>query len=321
AAAPLAPAVPAAPASVRVGGRSPWSSGATGAARDAGFEEPVPEGGEPQVGRAGRAPRSDEVVELLWFDPDTTARLRLRWPALCDALEFAPLDPRHDMPNPDPDAARARHLHFGVLTEAEQTDPRGLTAALREAVSDTGRFTAPLIALGGELELPFDELETLRATAAALGPLASEDKKLKDAIASANEIADSPVLKGSPEVVRNFIGHLRKLYREAKRSFPQDYLDECVDRMLLSERRYQKKTVFGGECIRALLTPGAATSATLGTREPVPTYLPVALEKQLPLMKSFRARLVVEGHFKQDQYEAHACALRAISLGRVLAFA
>ncbi|MEQ9320323.1 MAG: DUF2169 domain-containing protein, partial [Polyangiaceae bacterium] len=255
----------------------------------------------------------DEVVELLWFDADATKRLRNSWPKLCDELEFAPRDDRHDSSSDDPAEARRHHLHFGVLTEARTNQVSELRHALREAISTTGRFTPPLVVLEGVLRFPFDPIEALRATAATVKPVSGDDKKLQEALEQVDELLQTPLLSGNTDTVGNFTKHLRTLYQESRRSLSIDYLDETVERMLLEQRRYQKRTLFGGPCIRALL----------GSRKDdkgLPTYLPESLADKLPMMTSFSTRIIGEGHVRQDQYEAQPHALRVITLGRVIRF-
>jgi hypothetical protein len=288
---------------------SPWMSAAERADRLADTSS-LPKVELPE----GRLPRRlpSEVVQLIWHDPEATERLRATFPQLCNALEFAPRDSRHDLPDRDPARARAHHLHFGVVTESEPVDARGLEQALRDAVSETGRFTPPLCVLRGLLRFPFDEVEVLRATAAALMPITGEDKKLGAALEQVKELLATPLVAGSSETVANFTRHLRKLYESTRRTLPVEYLDDTVERMLLGERRYQKRTLFGGTWIRALLALGAAAD------KPIPAYLPEGLATQLPMMVAFNARLVAEAHVKQDQYEPHPHALRVITLGRAI---
>jgi hypothetical protein len=270
--------------------------------------EPKPESKAPA---RRRAPEDRQVVELLWFDAKATGKLRVRWPALCDELDFAPRDPKHDLPAAEGRSAREHHVHFGVLTEAASHDVATIGAILRDAISDGGRFTPPLVLLRGRLSFPFEHVEILRATAASVAPLAGDDKKLKEALQQVKEVLDTPLVSGSSETVANFTGHLRKVYSQAKRSLSLEYLDDMVERILLEQRRYQKRTLFGGTWLRGVFTPE-------GTKEQIPTYLPEELEKQLPMMVSFRARLIAEAHVKQDQYEAHPHALRIVTLGRIL---
>jgi hypothetical protein len=253
----------------------------------------------------------DEVVELLWFDEGGTARLRRRWRELCEELEFAPRDAIHDLASGDQARARAHHIHFGVLTEARLDNHEGLRLALRHAISDRGRFTPPLVLLGGSLRFPFDDVEILRATHAVVKPLAGEDKKLKAALQQVEELLATPLLSGSTDTVRNFTSMLRKRYEATQRALPLDYLSDTVERMLLEQRRYQKRLLFGAPHIRALLTVG-------GSDKLIPTYLPEELDKRLPMLEAMSSRIIAEAHVKQDQFEQHPYALRVVTLGRVI---
>jgi hypothetical protein len=273
---------------------------------------PLPPPPQPQREEAPRARLvPDEVVELLWFDADATPRLRRRWPKLCEDLEFAPRDDIHDLAIADPRRARAHHIHFGILTEARLDNHDGLRVALRHAISDRGRFTPPLVLLGGSLRFPFDDVEILRATHAVVKPLAGEDKKLKAALQQVEELLATPLLSGSTETVRNFTQVLKKRYEATQRALPLDYLNDTVERMLLEQRRYQKRLLFGAPHIRALLT-------LPGSDKLIPTYLPEQLDKQLPMLEAMSSRVIAEAHVKQDQFEQNPFALRAVTLGRVI---
>ncbi|HZO16504.1 MAG TPA: DUF2169 domain-containing protein [Polyangiaceae bacterium] len=269
---------------------------------------------EPVRPRAAPVKTDSSVVQLLWFDPAATERLRRRWPHLCHTLDFSPADPAHDLPGRDYARARDHHLHFGVLTEAPTVTVRELRDELLRATSDSGRFTPPLVALSGELSFPFEELAILRATAAAIRPVVGEDKKLLETLGQVKELADTPLLGGSSETVANFTRHLRKLYGDSRRSLSLEYLDDAVKRSLLEERRYQKRSLFGDTWIRALFVPS-------GSGESMVAYLPARLDQELPMMVSFEARVIAELHVRQDQYEPHPYALRVVSLGRIIRFA
>jgi hypothetical protein len=263
---------------------------------------------EPEVVRPPRA--STEVVEMLWYDEEATPRLRQCFRSLCEELDFAPRDDRHDLPEGDPKRARDHHTHFGVLTQAPLSDHALLRRSLRDAVSDTGRFTPPLVALRGTLRLTFDEVEILRVTAAVAKPIAGDDKKLKATLEQIAELEDSPLLRGSSETVKRFTDQLRKQYREGRRALSVDYLEDTVERALLEERRYARRKLFGGEVLRAVVS--------LGDTRHLPCYLPASLTDKLPMLIGFSARLVAELHAKQDQYEPSPHALRAVTLGRVI---
>ena len=195
-----------------------------------------------------------------------------------------------------------------MLTRADATDARGVTREMLEAIGDRGRFTPPLVVIGGELRFPFDEIETLRTAAAAAKPLARDDKRLTDLLEMLGELLETPLLQGSPSAVDSLLRDLQAAVQQSKRALPVKYLDAHLERVLLEQRRYQRRTVFGGPCLRTLLTPGA-----------LPAYLPASLAEKLPLVTQLRARLIAEVNPSQDQYESHPHALRVVALGRVMA--
>ncbi|MBM4358514.1 MAG: DUF2169 domain-containing protein [Deltaproteobacteria bacterium] len=267
---------------------------------------------EPARATEPRPPRvTADVIELLWFDAEATARLRRRHAALAEELDFAPLDSEHDLPSSDPAAARDHHTHFGLLTSISPLGLAELRDRVRGAVSETGRFTPPIVAVAGELAFPFEPLEQLKATAGAMTPMVGDDRRLGDAIAAAESLLASPLASASQEPIQKMLDTLRKAFREVRRAVATEQLDELVTRSLLEQRRYQRRNLLSGTWIRALLT-------TPTSRESTPCYLPESLASTLPMMTSFRARLLVEAHVRLDQYEASRHALRAVTLGRVL---
>lgn len=252
-----------------------------------------------------------EIVELLWFDPKSPARIRTRWPVLMNDLAFEPLDPRHDLPAEDPEDARDRHDVFGVLTEGEAQTGGSIGQAVREAVSAKGRFTPPLILVAGELRFPFDEIETLKAVVAVVSPMATSDKRLKELLDAAGEILATAYLQSSTGVVDRLTNQIKEQAGQANRGIAASQIESNVERVLLQQRKYQVRRVFGEECIRAQL---AASSAK---ESPVPVYLPKSLQDALPMYPGLKARIIGEACLRQDQYEATAFAIRAVALGRV----
>lgn len=311
---------PAAPAPPRE--TSPWAAGAAAAGAMAPTHTPVAAPivaspapvEEPRAHAPVRAPRraSVDVVDLLWFDPASVPRIRAAFPAIVDELEFEPVDPKHDLPVDDPNASRDRHDVFGVLTRAQSTDGRGLARSMLDAVSETGRFTPPVVAIAGEIRFPFDEAEHLAAMIAAISPLVTpENKKLEEALGTAREVMKTPILQ-APSNIEAVVSELREALRQTKRAATITQLDAHIERVLLEQRKYQKRSVFGDEQIRALCVPAGENTA-------IPTYLPASLAKMLPLVLRMKVRLLAEAHAQQDQYESHPHALRLLALGRVVA--
>jgi hypothetical protein len=266
---------------------------------------------------SARQPSSRDIVDLLWFDPKSLDGIRKhpRWKdLLVDDKPYEPAggfdDDIEEAPAPDPPETRDRRDVFAVLTRADSSDPEGINESLSDAVRDDGTFVPPLVMMAGELQFPFDELETLKATVTAVTPLVAGDKKLKDTVDTVNELLKTPWLQSSTGVAEGLTGKIKEAFAQGNRMLPPSYLDQHTERMLLEQRHYQRRTVFGEPSIRSLLMPLVGTT-------PIPTYLPDALGKQLPMFQRFRVRLVAEVHLQQDQYEAYPSALRVVAIARV----
>jgi hypothetical protein len=93
---------------------------------------------------------------------------------------------------------------------------------------------------------------------------------------------------------------------------PVKFLDAHLERVLLEQRRYQKRTVFGAPMLRGLFTPAGSSAA-------LPAYLPESVADKLPLVVQMKVRLIAEATASQDQYESHPQALRVVALGRAMA--
>ncbi|KYF59192.1 hypothetical protein BE08_32890 [Sorangium cellulosum] len=63
-------------------------------------------------------------------------------------------------------------------------------------MGEDGAFVPPLVLVAGELESPFDEVETLEALVAAASPPAMADKKLKEAVEAIHEVFKMPWVQG-----------------------------------------------------------------------------------------------------------------------------
>jgi hypothetical protein len=255
-----------------------------------------------------------EVTKLLWFDPKGVARVRkhAEWRIVLAEQELRLLDAGEE----DDDSAEAtadapsprdRRDVFEVLTKARPIEADGVRVALDEAISDDGKFDPPLVLLAGELELPFDELETLKATAAALAPFAAGDPKLKEQLDAVGELLATPYLSGSAPMAEGMTQKLREAFGQGKRALPPGYIESNTERMLLEQRCYQHRTVFGKRWIRAVLRGGG-----------MPVYVPVELKDELPMFRRFRMRLIGEVDLQEDQYEPAGCAVKVLALGRVL---
>ena len=280
------------------------------------------------------------LVDLLWFAPELPPRLldHEAWKPLFEPTPAAPEapaeaaseDPWNDSEEWDPEAPAPkpkkkpepkkektaeekakddRSRVSRVLTRAQPT--LDVESALFSAINDDGVLDPPLLVVAGELELPFDEVEQLKVLSSAAAPLAVGDKKLKETLDLANDALGTP-LGSSAEVASNFSLRVREAWAKANRMLPPDYIDVHSRRVLLEQRKYQKRELSGAEWIRALLHGPMADKG-------IPTYLPIELAKKLPLFSRFSARLVVEALPQQDQSESQVVALRVLALARTVA--
>lgn len=281
----------------------------------AGQQASTAGGDWPQTAPAPVAALPALAVELLWFDPAFTEAIRksLEWSELIATIKPKPRDADfvEGSPSAKRQEARDRREIAGVLARAQAETTDGLHVAFARAIDEDGRFEPPLVMAGGELELPFDEIETLRATVAVLSPLASpEDKRLKELLGAAQEVLRSPW----GHMAERLSEQLREVLARDHRAIPLRSIEAHVERILLEGRHMQKRTLLGQPWIRALL--GLA-----GGGPPVPVYLPAAPSRELPALQRFPVRLIAEVRAQLDQYEAQPISLRVVAVGRVLSSA
>jgi hypothetical protein len=264
------------------------------------------------------APKTAVPLELVWYEGDfgASARKNPSWSKLLSAPR-APTQARGSLlgfslgdDRPDPSGQLSKSDVLNLLSRAVPATAEEMRGALADAFDASGASDPPLLLLGGELELPFDELETLRTILGAAAPLASGDKKLKATIDLVTEMMQTP-LQGSPEIVEGFIERMREAWSKANRLLPATYLDTHTERILLEQRHYQRRDLLDGSWIRALLKVQDEDGK-------MPVYLPMHLQRRLPLFKRFPARIIVEALPQQDQYESHPVAHRALALARLL---
>ena len=257
-------------------------------------------------------------LELVWHASDFGKRARKNpsWAKLLSAPK-RPTQARESLlgfslgaDRPDPSGELSKSDVLNILSRAVPATAQEMRGALADGFAVSGASTPPLLLLGGELEFPFDELETLRAILGAATPLASGDKKLKATIDLVTEMMQTP-LQGSPEIVEGFIERLREAWSKANRLLPPTYLETHTERMLLEQRHYQRRELLDSSWVRALLKVQAEDGK-------MPVYLPMHLQRKLPLFKHFPARIIVEALPQQDQYESHPVAHRALALARLL---
>jgi hypothetical protein len=261
---------------------------------------------------APSAQRSDarELLDLLWFDPDSVRRMRSYkpWKAALSEAANEWLDPSQTTKSASKPSERADALR--VLLKVKPLDGDGIVASMASSIDEDSAFTPPLVVVSGDLHFPFDDTEILKAYVAGATPFLGPDKKLREIVDTASEVLRSP-WPGSRGLVESLASRLKEAFAQANRALPPAYLETSAEQVLLEQRRYQKRTILGQDRIRGLLT-------LQGGGAPVPTYLPDSLTKQLPMFQRFRAVITAEAYGQQDQYESHAVALVGLALARVL---
>ncbi len=303
---------------------SPWaraSSVAVAAAAPA-WPAPVPVAAPapavlPISSSARLEPRLDpsEAIQLLWYDPEILPRIRRvsRWRDLLRTLGQRPLDRDLDDPalSADPMVLEDRREIFELLAAGEITDAPGVNEAITSAIREDGKFVPQLVLLAGELQLPFDELETLKATVTTVSPLVGQDESLRASVDAGKDFLKTPGLLSSAAVAEGLTGRIKESFGQGRRVVPTGYLEAQVERVLLEKRHYQRREVFGAPHLRGLVQ-------MTGSSSPIPAYLPEALANQLPMYQRFKVRAVAQVEFSVDQYESHHAALRIVALARIM---
>lgn len=273
--------------------------------------EPVKVAQLPAAAPAPAAP--NDILELLWFDPDSVPRIRRNraWKPILDALEQRPVD--RDLDDPalanEPMEMEDRREVFEILAHGASTDAQGVSRRLDAGVRSDGKFVPQLTLLAADLAFEFDELGTLRATVTTVAPMVTPaDEPLKAAVDSAKEFLQTADELTPPSVSESMTTRVREAFAQSKRTVPETHLEEQTSRVLLSQRRYQKRIVFGASHLRCMVR--------VHDDPPIPAYLPESLEKKLPMFQRFRGRIIAEVHQQADQYETHRAALRVVALAR-----
>ena len=264
---------------------------------------------------AARGTDPRDALSLIWFDPQHVRRLRKHKPfrEILSKAESQPPDVELDgAPVGDlPVEVEDRRDVFEILTNASSIDAPGVTEALDRSIREDGKVVPPLVLCAGELFMPFDEVEELKATVATVTPLSSGDENLKSSLQIAKEFLALPNLASAPAVAEGLMKRIYDAFGQGKRAVTSDYIEAQVERALLEQRYYQRRKVLGGKHLRGLLV-------AVGGRDPIPTYLPESVSEELPMYARFRVRLIAEVRLGEDQYESHPAALKVLALGRVI---
>lgn len=267
----------------------------------------------PSMERARR--EASKEVLLLGFVPGCAARLRKvpAWRSLIERMQRHPLDQdvEQDDGGEEPPADEDPCAVHEVLESGAPADARGVEDARGEARRAGVRLSPPLVLLDGEMEVHFDELESLRSATEIAALLVSGDDLLRETVEQARRFLQAPSAQGRPTLAMALATDLRDLVaRKAVKLAMTDPVAQ-MDTDLLSSRFFQRRSCFGGIYLRCILRLREA-------KGPLVSYVPDTLAPRLPLLRRFPARLVAEVHPPMDEREASRHALRALALGRVL---
>jgi hypothetical protein len=256
---------------------------------------------------AGSAQRRHALVDLLAHDPALPQRLR-RVPAFAKVIAETgdrPAWVRPDEAREEPAGGdRDRRDVLRVLSFVAPCDLPRVREIVEEAFDDAAQLDLPLVVVMGQLKPTHDELAILRATVQAGQPLSGANKALQAALKVLQEAIDGGVAPPGEATAA--------LLRQAEQAAGPlwGYLFAQVQRAVLEERHFKKRTVLGEPRIRAdLTTPSGET---------VPAYVPAAVASKLPMLPSFPAVVLGELRPREDAQETHAEAFLVWALGRVV---
>lgn len=280
----------------------------------------------PKRGKVKPSGTTVQALELIWVDA-TRAEDVAKHPEWCHLLpEVEPpvadwkeraefgygpdlFDELHAPAPPEGRPAPERD----ALKVMQQARPQ-LLASLPTSVSESLRNDAPLplVAAAGELSFVFDPRKHLETLLAAAKPFGKGHPRLADGIQHAEDMLQAPI-EAVPDVARRVIDQLRAAWTEAKVNMPPTYLDQTAERVLLTERAYDRRELLAATWLRTTLTEDTGRG-----RVTVTAYLPADIAKRLPLFPTFDARIIADALPRQDSQETPSVCLKVVAIARVI---
>lgn len=267
-----------------------------------------------EAARAGRNAWTGRIaIDLIWVNTNSLARIRKQsvWKDVLANVKSRPDDDDvdDDLPPGRRLPPKDRRDILAIMSKAEPLDIQGIEHALRNALDGDGGFTPPLVLGEGELAMCYDELETVKATLAALAPHSGMDKRVDDAVIKVQEMFKMPWSQGANGVLEETAANLRKLYGELRKGIASDRFDQQVEQTLLDGRHYRKRTVFGQPRLVGVLS-------SRDGKQSVPMYLPDHLAKELPSLRRMYVRVIGDVRPRAEEGEKSAAAVRVVAMGR-----
>jgi hypothetical protein len=254
----------------------------------------------------------ESLSKLMWFDQGSVR-------AICEHPQWRKLvrgsyrgDEADTTPSPTKgEESDAAGFVYDVIANGTPARAHVIEAAVAELASTGTNFEAPLVLSAGELYFSFDELAMLRATITVVTPYVSDDATLAQLAGDARALLDLPWLDTAGGTADELTARIRDAFNAVSRPLPPGYLEAQAQRIVVQERRFQRRRLQGRSWIRCSFVP-------VKSRSSIPTYLPDMLAQDLPMLQHFETRLIAEAHLYEDQYESHPIALKVVALTRVV---
>ncbi|MBM4357009.1 MAG: hypothetical protein FJ096_02760 [Deltaproteobacteria bacterium] len=255
-------------------------------------------------------PLQGQILDWIGCRNERASRVREVWAELLAEPEAGSMADQLRAafePGP-PSPSQARKWCHRVLAAGSCDDLAGLKRQLRSAATAAVEGEPPLRLVTGELRFTFDELETLRATVAAVAPHLEDDEALAKAVVPAKRMLEDRSLQGSRDAASDLVSRLRLACQESA-VVEDPVVLRRVERTLVEARAFSYRNLLGAKWARALLVREGVS---------VTCYVPEAIAAILPLYASFPARVIGEIFPRQDHDEESAVAIVVVALGRLI---
>ena len=267
-----------------------------------------------------RAPVA-ELFTLLGFVPLSLPFLRIEpsFRFLLDELQDEELDSDIDDPSlaESPAAFEDRRDVECLLTRsapATEAELKGLhrvacepsaNLAAQGIASPAARYKRPLTVLDGMLELPFDEIDLLRATLGVATSHASVLPAVTEVMETARAFLASPGIPSAADVALALVQRIRATF-DASGVAQAASFEDRTEPSLVDRRSRNFRIVCGGRFIRAklALTSGGAFTA----------YLPESMNDVLPAARRVPVRAIARIHAALDELETQPITLEVLAL-------
>lgn len=236
-------------------------------------------------------PKKKPLLDLLWYAHGTLAKVRAS-KAIRTSIEDPADDPQT---RNEPDRIVGR-----VLARVAPLDQAGVRSAFLASIDDDGVLVRPLVVIEGELTIAYEPLEIVRSFLALHPPPAKPSPEIAARLRAAEDLVreERPT---TTALIDEALSSLRKLDGSSK-------TEATVLQSLLEERKWYRRGIVGGvHLVGQTTTPNG---------QQMLTYLPEDAAVRLPLLPTYKVRLLVEPHLRQEQGVEDDLALVVLALAR-----